>query len=350
MVSIITLKNKEEWESIVGKNCEVYDMWQYVSAFEKNDDGEATLIYKKYKNGLIYNIVFKRNISEIPEFRNDKNWFDFISPYGYAGVKVNGKITNENLKDFFKEYSEYCKNNNVISEFIRLNPLQENEKNYIFDKSFNIIYNSKTVFIKLESQEQIWNDLKSTCRNRIRKAQNNGIIIKSGFSDKMFEEFLNIYRETMNRDNAKDYYYFNEDFFNDIKLNMNNNATIVTAYLNDTAIDSVLIIYNGDNAHYHLGGTLNNYMDLGAHNYVLYEASLLSLNKGFKKFHLGGGYGGDNSPLLRFKKNFNKNGELDFYIGKKIYNQEKYDELVNIKESIKGSKIEDNFFPKYRSD
>ena len=70
MVSIITLKNKEEWESIVGKNCEVYDMWQYVSAFEKNDDGEATLIYKKYKNGLIYNIVFKRNISFVREFDN----------------------------------------------------------------------------------------------------------------------------------------------------------------------------------------------------------------------------------------------------------------------------------------
>ena len=170
------------------------------------------------------------------------------------------------------------------------------------------------------------------------------------FDKEMFEEFLNIYKETMTRDNAKDYYYFNEEFFNDIKLNMNNNAIIVTAYLNDTAIDSVLIIYNGDNAHYHLGGTLNNYMDLGAHNYVLYEAALLSLKKGFKNFHLGGGYGGDNSPLLRFKKNFNKNGGLDFYIGKKIYNQEKYDELVKIKESIKGSKIEDNFFPKYRSD
>ena len=230
-----------------------------------------------------------------------------------------------------------------------MNPLQDNYKNYSFDKSFNITYNSKTVYMELENEEQIWSSLKSTCRNRIRKAQNSGIKIKNGFSSAMFEDFKKIYKETMDRDTAEEYYYFSDVFFEDIKENLKHNATLVIAYLDNVAIDAVLIIYNGKNAHYHLGGTLNDYMNLGAHNYVLYEAALLSLRKGFKKFHLGGGYGGDDSPLLRFKRTFNKNGDLDFYIGKKIYNIDKYNELVNIKESSIKNKIDDNFFPKYRS-
>lgn len=349
MISFVTLGEKQKWEEIVGSDCEVYDMWQYVSAFEKNNDGRAILLYKEYAGGAIYNVVHKRDISIIPEFSNQKQIYDFISPYGYAGIKKVGKVTDDDLKNFLEEYTEYCQRNNIISEFIRLNPLQDNYKNYLFDKSFNIIYSSKTVCMKLDNEEQIWNSLKSTCRNRIRKAKNSGIKIKNGFSSRMFEDFRKIYKETMDRDNAKEYYYFNEDFFDDLKKNMKHNAELVIAYLDDLAIDAALIIYNGETAHYHLGGTLDNYMNLGAHNYVLYESALLSLNKGFKKFHLGGGYGGDNSPLLRFKRTFNKNGDLDFYIGKKIYDKEKYDELVSIKEKNLKNKIDDNFFPKYRS-
>lgn len=349
MIRTVTLEDKLKWEEIVGHDCEVYDMWQYVSAFEKNNDGQPILLYKEYANGIIYNVVLKRDISKMSEFNNQKQVYDFISPYGYAGIKKVGEINDHDLKNFLEEYTKYCQKNNIISEFIRLNPLQDNYKNYSFDKSFNITYNSKTVYMELENEEQIWSNLKSTCRNRIRKAQNSGIKIKNGFSSAMFEDFKKIYKETMDRDTAEEYYYFSDVFFEDIKENLKHNATLVIAYLDNVAIDAVLMIYNGKNAHYHLGGTLNDYMNLGAHNYVLYEAALLSLRKGFKKFHLGGGYGGDDSPLLRFKRTLNKNGDLDFYIGKKIYNIDKYNELVNIKESSIKNKIDDNFFPKYRS-
>lgn len=92
----------------------------------------------------------------------------------------------------------------------------------------------------------------------------------------------------MKRDNATKYYFFNDDFFKDIEKNMKNNAIIYTAYLNEKPIDSILIIYAGENAHYHLGGTLSGYMNLGAHNLTLYNAAIDMQKKGFKKFHLGG--------------------------------------------------------------
>ena len=63
-------------------------------------------------------------------------------------------------------------------------------------------------------------------------------------------------------------------------------------------------MFNGKNAHYHLSGTLSEYMKLGANNYALYEIALDLCKMGYEKFHLGGGYGGDNSPLFKFKMSF----------------------------------------------
>lgn len=91
-------------------------------------------------------------------------------------------------------------------------------------------------------------------------------------------------------------------------------------------------------------------MKLGANNLLLYEVAKDFSIKGYKKFHLGGGYGGNDSPLFEFKKSFNKNGILDFYIGKKIYNKKMYDKLVNIRKKEENDKIENSsYFPLYRA-
>lgn len=60
--------------------------------------------------------------------------------------------------------------------------------------------------------------MKSTCRNRIRKSQKEGLQVKHGFDEKLFEEFKKIYEETMKRDNATNYYFFNDDFMKILKI------------------------------------------------------------------------------------------------------------------------------------
>ena len=96
-------------------------------------------------------------------------------------------------------------------------------------------------------------------------------------------------------------------------------------------------------------GTLSDYMKLGANNIALYNIALDLCKKGYKKFHLGGGFGGDDSPLLKFKKSFNKFGEADFYIGKKIWNEKKYKSLVKLRMEEKEFDKSSKFFPLYRS-
>ncbi|MCK9218044.1 MAG: GNAT family N-acetyltransferase, partial [Firmicutes bacterium] len=68
--------------------------------------------------------------------------------------------------------------------------------------------------------------------------------------------------------------------------------------------------------------------DNSVNNFLLDEAVKLAQKLGAELFHFGGGRtGSTDDSLLKFKKNFSKT-TFDFHIGKKIYNQKVYDNVV----------------------
>ena len=65
---------------------------------------------------------------------------------------------------------------------------------------------------------------------------------------------------------------------------------------------------------------------------------------GFRTLYMGGGVGSGEDSLFKFKRSFYR-GELNhFYIGKKIFDQSKYDELLTMREPVQSG-----FFPAYRA-
>ena len=341
---VIDFDNKKEWEKVT-EGREVYYQWQYVDAFYKIGDGIPKLAYAEDNNQFVFTLFLLRNIGNDLKIESAKKYYDITTPYGYGGVDIKDKNI-ELLNYFFQEFTKYCCENNIISEFLRLCPFTDNFMNYVGHSDYKVINCSKTVSIKLETPEQIWNDMEGRCRTTIRKANNSNLQIKSGFSIEMLEEFKYIYKDTMSRDNADNYYFFEDIFFESIYENLKEYARIYTVYLNNKPISSSIILFNGVSAHYHLSGTLCDYMKYGANNFGLYQVALDLCSKGFKSLHLGGGYGGDSSPLLKFKQSFNKYGDLDFYIGKRIYNEEIYNKLCD----IRGVDNTEVFFPAYRKD
>lgn len=66
-----------------------------------------------------------------------------------------------------------------------------------------------------------------------------------------------------------------------------------------------------------------------------------------KYFHFGGGVSSDmKDPLFKFKSGFSKENRK-FYIGKKIHNQEIYDQIISIWEKNNPNKIDKRLL-KYR--
>lgn len=352
MYKIFTLDNKNEWLELIKKfrDYDIYYYPSYLNAFYKNGDGEPFLFYYESQYGKVINVFLKRDISKDKKLNSliEKNkYFDISTVYGYGGPIVEAIENEEELcNEYCNVFSSYCKENNIITEFLRFHPINKNHR--MLENNYDIINVRKTIYMDISINEQyIWENITSKNRNMIRKAIKSGVKIICSKSNEIVDKFIELYNLTMNKDNAESYYYFSKEFFYET-LN-NENSTIFAAVLDEKIIACSIILFCNKFIHYHFSGSDPKYMYLAPNNLLLYEAAKWGNENGFSLFHLGGGYKGMDDSLFKFKKSFSKLEPLDFYIGKKIFNANSYEYLCDLrKECDKEYNKDTIFFPAYR--
>lgn len=130
-VSIVTLDEKEKWNEIVRgfENYDVFYLAEYAQAFKLHGDGIPILFYYNDGKTKAINVIMKRDIAELEYFKDiikRNEYYDVTSPYGYGGFIIEGK----SYKKVNKEYTKYCKRNNIVCEFVRFHLLEHYEKKY----------------------------------------------------------------------------------------------------------------------------------------------------------------------------------------------------------------------------
>lgn len=344
MIKVFLINESEEWNKVVKSfnDYDIYYLSSYVKAFQIHGDGEPMLFYYEGESSRGINVVMKRDISNDIHFKGileENKYFDFATPYGYGGWIIEGEINN----NFFKEYENWCNNNNIVSEFVRFHPLLNNfEKVKDF---YETIYLGPTVSIKLGDPEEIWTSFNSKNRNVIRKAINNNIEIFTDFSKESLSEFKKLYDATMIKDGAIEYYFFKNEFYDSIYNDLKENCRVFYAKYDGKIVSSALIINGGKNIHYHLSGSDINYRNLAPSNLLLYKVAEWGSLNGYDEFHLGGGVGASEDNLFSFKKAFTNKEFNKYYIGKKIYRKDIYELLCSYRKDLNEST---NYFPKYR--
>jgi len=184
----------------------------------------------------------------------------------------------------------------------------------------------------------------------IRKAEKNGIEICHGKGIELFKDFMRIYNATMEKDHAEEYYFFGDAFYESIHRDLHDNYEMFYAVLNGEIIAMSIMLFANNQMHYHLSGSMIEYRNLAPSNLLLYKAALWGCEHGYKTFHLGGGVGSGEDNLYKFKAAFNRNSDYQFSIGKEIFDQKKYDELVSLRAKQDSEfNPESNYFPLYRS-
>jgi lipid II:glycine glycyltransferase (peptidoglycan interpeptide bridge formation enzyme) len=322
----------------------------YYEIYENNGYGKAECyIYTINDNFVFY--PYLKNFINISHFNTYTTYYDIQGAYG-----LNGPLSTSDdpllIESFSKDFTVFCKENKIIAEFVRFNPLFANHstQNYL-----EPIYSNDVIVIDLsDSESEIWNtEFDSETRGSIRKAIKNQLsyIAFTGkdLSDYYMKEFVNLYHQTMERNNADDYYYFSKKFFSDIKRNLKNNTSFMFALYNGNPIATSLNIYMNNNAYGFLAGNKKEYLKLQPSSFLIYHSCLELKLKGVKKFHLGGGTIKEDN-IYKFKKGFNRNGSLKFYIGKKIYYQKEYNLIVQNWETLNPEKKlkYNNYLLKYR--
>ena len=343
VLTVYTLEQSEQWDAIVRsfKEYDVYWLSGYVKAFQIHGDGEPLLFYYEGSDTRGINVVMKRDVSKDERFKGkiEKGYYyDFSTPYGYGGWIVEGEKTAE----LFKEYESWIQKNGIISEFVRFHPMVKNhEASYSF---YEVIQLGEVVHMDLSSPEDIWNNIISKNRNMIRKAIKNGIVIYNGRFPEIYEKFRTIYNGTMDKDDAEEYYYFRPEFYRSVLEDLPQNAQVFWAEKEEQVIAASIMLATNGRMNYHLSGSLREFSSLAPTNLLLYQAALWGCANGYRTLYLGGGVGSGEDSLFKFKRAFYKGDLNHFYIGKRIYDQEKYDELLGLREVIDNT----GFFPMYR--
>ena len=343
-----------QWDSAVKSftSYDVYWLSGYVRAFQIHGDGEPLLFYYEGKDSLRgINVVMKRDIADDRQFSGKLErgtLFDFSTPYGYGGWLIE----NPNqlpLDELILEYEQYCRENAIVSEFVRFHPMVHNHEG--LENFYSIRELGEVVHMDLSSPEVIWNNITSKNRNVIRKAIKNGVRIYNGRFPQIYEEFRRIYNLTMDKDEAELYYYFEPEFYQSLLNDLPYNSQIFFAVKEERIIAASIILAANGMMDYHLSGSIREYSSLAPTNLLLYRAALWGNANGYKTLYLGGGVGSGEDSLFRFKRAFYR-GELNrFHIGKKVFDRERYDELCKIAgaESHSDNLIESGFFPEYRN-
>jgi len=351
MFLVLTIEESEKWDKIVKgfNDHDVYYLSDYTKAFKIHGDGEPILFYYEDQDIKAMNVVMKRDISIEKDFTGKipaDTYYDITTPYGYGGFLIEGKATDASLKTLEFEYSSMCKKEGIISEFVRFHPVLNNSENA--ECIYDITTLGLTITMDLHSRDKIWDDLIGKNRNVIRKALKSGVEIYWGRELKLIDEFIRLYNGTMDKDNATDYYYFKNDFYNSLLNDLKYNFMIFYAMYEEKIIAMSIIMFSNKQMHYHLSASDREFQHLAPTNLLLYEAACWGCENGYKTFHLGGGLGSQQDNLYKFKRAFNRSSETSFSIGKKIFSEEKYKELLSIRESESNYEGNVNYFPEYR--
>lgn len=323
---------------------DLYYEIDYGRLYEKIEEGTSEIFEFQGTYGSVKHLFIKRLI---PVRVTDAPLYDLVTPYGYGGPVITecteGKKA-ELVQEFICAFAEYCKENRIVSEFIRFHPLYGNAHD--FKGWYEVIYKRPTLQTNLANcEDPILSEFSASCRRDIRHALKAGVEYRIILNPSDLNDFKEIYYKTMARNNAASVYYFDDDYFSKCIELFGKTLVLVEIKFQGEIIGMSLNFTCGKIIHAHLTGTLKDFHHLAPAYMLQYALTLWGKENGFDLIHLGGGRTGEkDDKLYLFKKKFGKNTELEYYYGYKIWDEKMYKELIektNTAHSFNG-------FPQYR--
>ena len=276
---------------------------------------------------------------------------DIVSPYGYPGILLSDAGREpEFVQAALAAFRDELRQRNVCSAFLRMHPLLGEDFPDLFPPG-TLHDLGETVVIDLSLEEQaLWKQMRQSHREMIRRRQKQGFAARFVPLADVLEEFLVIYRQTMDRVQAQRMYYFDREYFAELAQMEQVHCCVVES--GSQAVAACLFFEVNGVIQYHLGGTLDEFYSKSPFNMTIYEGAIWAKRRGNRWLHLGGGLGGSNDTLLQFKAGFSPL-RRHFHVARLLLDEPKYRQLVELRASALGSRpealLDSTFFPAYRA-
>ena len=324
---------------------DIYFLPAYGRLNESIEGGRAQTYDFTCVHGRIQSVFIKR---PIPILLEGEQFYDAVTPYGYGGPQVIESTDREKLlAAYIENYSDYCRKNRIVDEFVRFHPLAENAHD--FGSLYQTTYNRHTIAVDLTDEDYSRTQFTPDCRNMIRKAAKKGVSIEIDESCIYLDDFIRLYYATMDKNRASDYYYFDRSYFEQLREIEGCDVILINGFVKDRIISSAMFLLSGRNMHYHLSSTDREYYSFASNNAILSCAARYGRAHGMRWLHLGGGLSSDEKDrLYKFKRSFGRMDRnlKDFYIGKAVFLPEEYSQLCELTQ--KNGMESRDFFPAYR--
>ena len=340
---VLTTQDKNLWHEYLNRIPDelkdIYYLPEYLETWKEHEQAEIYCAVAEQNQAIVLYPFFKKEIKEF-ELAGGP-WFDLSSAYGYGGAIIYDPAGEGQIKnDFNHEFDQWCIRENIVAEFIRENPILNNQL-----RLAEYVPVRNNVYIELGQDYEIAN---RHVKKNLRKAARNGLSYKWDPELKYIEDYKKLYNASFNRLEMDSYYLFPDSYYNKVSEIFAKHSGLVNIYLDNKIINSMLVFYGFDKFICHLIGTDYNYFEFRP-NDLVYKASIdIAKEMNMKYISMGGGIVKDDN-LFRFKEKFG-NLVRDVYIGKKIIHQDIYSELCSAWENKYPQLAESkkSFFLKYR--
>lgn len=332
---LINFQQSEEWTAYVlnSVNYDFYHTWHYHS-LEKN--GDPFLFVYEESDVFIALPLLKREIA-------NSGLYDLTSVYGYSGPISNRKfadISDQILENFKYFFLNFMNTGRYICVFCRLNPFIDQK--VLIEKIGGISDNGKTVYMDLSiSIEEQRTGYEKRMGRQIRHLRKMPYIIKEAKTTDEISLFTAMYNENMLRLKAEKSYFFNEDYF--AAIIKEDSCKLIVMYDGIKMICGAIIMCCGGIIRNHLSATAVDYVNQSPSKLLTDEISIIGRQLGMKYFHLGGGLGGREDSLFKFKSSFS-NLFLEDSTWKFVSDTFVYNDLIKERKSD----LNINYFPLYR--
>jgi hypothetical protein len=201
-----------------------------------------------------------RSCSELTPL-SQQSVFDIVSPYGYPGPLLSeAAIATPNFPDLALDaFMQTLRQHNVCSVFFRLHPVLNWNIGQCFQRHAAISSGETVSFDLRLSEDQNWAQTRKGHRSSINRCKRLFTPRIVSFQD-YYDEFISIYSETLHRVNAKDLYFFSQQYFTDL-LNLGDKLKLCLVEDDYELAAAMLLFECCSIVQAHLGGTRNKFLD-----------------------------------------------------------------------------------------
>lgn len=352
-VSVIDVRDRA-WDSLLRRvPHDVYHERGYASTFAKHEGARAAMLHARSASGKYelcmpllvkgFDLSSRRRPGVTTRIR------DAASPYGYACPVTSFGCPAPEALGLLQAAFDRLRDDGIVSVFLRSHPLMGVPSSIFRELGHTVVDHGTTVLVEAqrESAEQ-WQRLRRRFRPEINGLVRDGYRVKRAEADAL-ETFHDLYTRHMARIDAAEGYFFSLENLRDLYASCRRFVELyeVRGPSGEVACSGMFFAH-GSLGSYHLSATRVDHVERSPIKLLLWHVIRDMAERGLTYLHLGGGVGGNDDSLHRFKLGFSK-VTRPFFTARCVLDEASY-ALACEGTGNDGRASRAGFFPRYRQE